>query len=276
MHRNTVDKSGLKQLTERIASITEMTGGTWGISLFDIDTKETWEVNEHLPFYAASVIKIPIMIAVFAASLREEIKLSSTMMLKREDIVGGSGVLQHMTPGTVFTIYDLVTLMIIQSDNTATNMLIDLVGTHNIQESMKDSGLETSRFYHKMMRKETNQKETNRITAHEMTNMLLKIAMGKIVSAEACREMITILKKQQIRNSLPVKIPESDEPVSGAPKQWELANKTGNVSGFRHDIGIFYVEKRWFIASILSKGVNDLDSPEVIGKIGLSIYNYLR
>ena len=276
MHRNIVDKSGLKQLTERIANITEMTGGTWGISLFDIDTKETWEVNEHLSFYAASVIKIPIMIAVFAASLREEIKLSSTMMLKREDIVGGSGVLQHMTPGTVFTIYDLVTLMIIQSDNTATNMLIDLVGTHNIQESMKDSGLETSRFYHKMMRKETNQKETNRITAHEMTNMLLKIAMGKVVSAEACREMITILKKQQIRNSLPVKIPESDELVSGAPKQWELANKTGNVFGVRHDIGIFYVEKRWFIASILSKGVNDLDSREVIGKIGLSIYNYLR
>ncbi len=274
MHRNEQDK--LKQLTEQITGITEAAEGTWGIALFDIDTKASWGVNEHFPFYAASVIKIPIMVAVFAASQRKKIEMNSTLTLKKEDIVGGSGVLQHMTPGTAFTIYDLVTLMIIQSDNTATNMLIDLIGVQQIQETMRDIGLEKSEFCHKMMTAGADQKETNKITAHEMTDLLLKMALGKVVSARACGEMIAILKKQQICNALPAQIPESEAPVIGALRHWELANKTGNIFEIRHDVGIFYVGKRSFIASILSKGVNDLESPAIIGEIGLAIYNYLR
>lgn len=276
MHKNSMEKNVLQQLSEQITNILEAAGGTWGISLFDSDTKESWELNEHKPFYAASVIKIPIMITVFAASERKEITLSNSLTLKREDMVGGSGILQYMTPGTDFTIYDLIILMIIQSDNIATNMLIDLVGVEAFKETMKDIGLRVSKFHHKMMTIEADREGINVITAHEMTNMLQKLATGKIISVHACEQMIDILKKQQIRHSLPAKIPEQDKPVIGSLKQWELANKTGNVTGIRHDIGIFYVGKRTFIASILSIEVDDLASPEIIAEIGLAIYNYLE
>lgn len=265
----------MKELTERITQITEDAGGTWGISLQDLGTGESWELNGHELFYSASVIKIPIMIAVFAASHRNEISLSDRLTVKLEDMVGGSGVLQHMTPGIQLSITDLMTLMIIQSDNTATNMLIDLVGTEAIQHTMKDIGLVKSKFFHKMMTQEVDRKGFNEITAHEMTDMLKKIATGKIISVYACEQMIDILKKQQISNSLPAKIPEQDEPVIGTLKQWEIAHKTGNVSGIRHDVGIFYVGKRTLIASVLTRGLNNLESPEIIGRIGLEIYQYL-
>jgi beta-lactamase class A len=276
MRNQTNGSNNMKELTEQIRKVTETAGGTWGISLHDLDTNETWEVNGQELFYSASVIKIPIMIAVFAASHRKEIFLSKSLTLKREDMVGGSGVLQHMTPGTQVTIYDLITLMIIQSDNTATNILIDLVGTEAIQQTMIKIGLEESKFYHKMMTQDVRREGLNEITAHEMTDMLKKLVTGKIISVHSCEQMIDIMKKQQIRNSLPAKIPEPDEPVIGTLKQWEIANKTGNVSRIRHDIGVFYVGKRTFIASVLTKGIDDLESPEVIGKIGFEIYKYLK
>ncbi|WP_197025062.1 serine hydrolase [Paucisalibacillus sp. EB02] len=265
----------MRELSERISQITEDASGTWGISLHDLDTDEKWELNAHELFYSASVIKIPIMITVFASSHRNQFSLSNCLTLKREDLVGGSGVLQHMTPGTQISIYDLIMLMIIQSDNTATNMLIDLVGTEAIQQTMKNIGLEKSNFYHKMMTIDVEREGLNEITAHDMTNMLKKILTGKIISAHACEQMIDILKKQQVRNSLPAKVPEPDEPIIGSLKQWEIANKTGNVSGIRHDVGIFYVGKRTFIASVLTRGLDDLQSPEIIGRVGLEIYQYL-
>src|SRR5690606_37838328 len=120
-----------------------------------------------------------------------------------------------------------------------------------------------------------DRKGFNEITAHEMTDMLKKIVTGKIISVYACEQMIDILKKQQIINSLPAKIPEQDEPVIGTLKQWEIAHKTGNVSGIRHDVGIFYVGKRTLIASVLTRGLNNIESPEIIGRIGLEIYQYL-
>src|SRR5690606_8483267 len=190
----------MKTLEQTIRQITEEAGGKWGISLYDLDTGETWSVHENESFYSASIIKIPIMIAVYAAHNRGERNLSESMKLRREAIVGGSGVLQHLTPGIKLTVYDLVTLMIIQSDNTATNMLIDLLGVPTIQHTMKEIGLEKSKFYHKMMTIEVEREGLNEITAQEMTTMLRKLATGKIVSAYACEEMIAILKRQQIRD----------------------------------------------------------------------------
>ncbi|GIO26872.1 serine hydrolase [Ornithinibacillus bavariensis] len=266
----------MKSLTETIQKVVDDAGGLWGISLLDLDTNDSWELNEHELFYAASVIKVPIMIAAFAASHNGEMELSKKVVLKREDIVGGSGVLQYMTPGTSVAIYDLITLMIIQSDNTATNLLVDLIGTEKIQQEMENIGLEKSCYYHKMMIGSVDRKEFNQITAAEMTMMLKKLVTGKIVSIHACEQMIDIMKKQQIRHTLPSKIELIDGPIIGTLKEFEIAHKTGNVLGIRHDIGIFYVGQRKMIASILSKGVGEIDSLEAFGHIGLEIYRFLK
>jgi beta-lactamase class A len=261
---------------EAIQKTIDNAGGIWGISLFDLDTNERFELHENELFYAASVIKVPIMIAAYSASHHGELQLGDRIVLKREDMVGGSGVLQHMTPGTRLTVYDLLTLMIIQSDNTATNILIELIGTEKIQQVMMDIGMEKSCFYHKMMIAPVDRKGFNGITAYEMTTLLKKLVTGKLVSVYACEQMIEIMKKQQIRETFPSKLPENHEPIIGAIKEFELAHKTGNVSGIRHDSGIFYVENRKMIATVLSKGVGEIDSLDAFGRIGLEIYNYLK
>ncbi|MFD1607091.1 serine hydrolase [Oceanobacillus luteolus] len=261
------------ELTQQITDITGKAGGSWGISLFDLNNEKSWGQNEHRPFYAASIIKIPIMIAVFAAAERKEVNLKDTLILEQEDIVGGCGVLQHMTPGIRLTIEDLVTLMIIQSDNTATNMLIDFLGVQEIQQTMKNIGLRQSNFFHKMMIGQRDSQRMNVVTADEMTRMLKSLYLGRIVSEYASTQMLQILKKQQIRDSLPSKIRHPDKATGNL--QWELANKTGNVPGIRHDIGLFSVGERVIAVSVLSEGADDFTSAGTIGEIGLMIHKYL-
>lgn len=266
----------MKELVKKLKLITKEAGGTWGIALEDLDTNEKWSGKGDEIFYAASVIKVPILIAAFAAFEQKELSLDDTVRLKREDLVGGSGVLQHMTPGTCFTIYDLLTLMIIQSDNTATNMVIDLVGKEKIQQTLEKLGFDKSKFYNRLMIVPAIREGNNQITASEMTSMLRRMVTGNIVSLYACEQMITILKKQQLQNCLPARLAEQDSEVIGVPDEWQLAHKTGSVSGICHDVGIFYVGNRTMIASVLSSGLDDKVAPKIISDIGWEIYHYLK
>lgn len=266
----------MNELINKIEAITDKAGGTWGITLEDLDTHETWASNGEEVFYAASVIKLPILIAAFTAFEQRELSLDDTVALKREDLVGGSGVLQHMTPGTHFTVYDLLTLMIIQSDNTATNMVIDLVGKEKIQETMEKLGLEKSKFFNKVMVVPADLEGVNQITAGEMTSMLKQMVTGKAVSLRACVQMIAIMKKQQLQNCLPARLAEQDSEIIGAPDEWQLAHKTGSITGVCHDVGIFYVGNRTMIASVLSKGLDDRLTPPIFSDIGWEIHYYLK
>ncbi|ASK62555.1 serine hydrolase [Virgibacillus phasianinus] len=266
----------MKQLIDKIKTITKEAGGTWGISLEDLDTKETWTSNGEQVFTAASVIKVPILIAAFAAFDQKLLVPSDTVELKKEDLVAGSGVLQHMTPGTYFTIYDLLTLMIIQSDNTATNMIIDLLGAEKINQTMEELGLKKSKFFNRLMIVPANREGVNQITALEMTAMLKQLVTGQVVSLYACEQMIDIMKKQQLQDCLPGRLPELESEIIGVPEAWQLAHKTGSVTRVCHDVGIFYVGEKTMIASVLSKGIDDIKAPGLFADIGFEIYHYLK
>ena len=266
----------MKELSTSIENLIENAGGTWGIILEDLDTNESWQWNQDDTFYAASIIKIPIMVAAFAAYEQGKFKLSDPVTLKQEDIVGGSGVLQYLLPGISLSFYDLIVLMIIQSDNTATNMLIDLIGKKEIQQTMQTIGLKKSKFYNKLMTVPVQREGNNIVTAKEMAFLLQQIINGKIVSTYACEKMIHIMKNQQIQDSLPGKLPDGNSSIIGTRPIWELAHKTGNVTKVRHDVGVFYVGSKTLIVAVLSKGIDDYQSKAIFHDIGLKIFEYLK
>lgn len=265
----------LEKLIKEIQAFMNTTGGTWGIYLEDLDKNETWSWNENEVFYAASIIKVPIMAAVFSAFDEGLFKLSDTIVLKREDLVEG-GVLQHLTPGIRLTIYDYLTLMIIQSDNTATNVLIDLVGVKKIQEMIAEIGMKNSCFYNKLNTVPVKTNGRNMITARDMAVLLKKLTSGMIISQYACEQMIDIMKKQQFRDCLPYKFPETESNIIGTKQEWEFANKTGWVTGIRHDIGVLYVGRRTMNIVVLSKDVEDKLAKQTMAQIGECIFNYLK
>ncbi len=261
-----------KKLTEHMTEA----GGTWGIYIENLTTNESWS---HLPdesFYAASVIKIPIMMAAYEAHHQGDFSMEDELTLRAEDIVGGAGVLQHMTPGTKLTIYDVITLMIIQSDNMATNMIIDLVGKEQIQQTMRDIGLKNSTFYNKLMTVPVEREGVNLITAADMNQMMKVIAKGNYTSVYACEHMIKVMKRQQHTERLPARLPRQTSSIIGAESDWSIAHKTGSVTGVVHDVGILYVEDQSVLATVLSKDVDDYFAEHTIANMGLDLYNYVK
>lgn len=266
----------MEELVSKVQKLVEQSKGTWGIVLEDLNSGEKWEHNEQELFYAASVIKVPIMASVYRAVDRGDLSLMDLIILNEKEYVGGSGVLQHFTPGLSLPLQDIIMLMIIQSDNTATNLLIDLVGVDDIQNSMKEAGMVYSTFYNKLMLSKSNPKGANRIAAADIAILLHKMAMGDLVSGKASRQMVEVMKKQQVRDCLPERLPSPYSNFDYGMTPWELANKTGWIPGTRHDAGIFYVGDRKLIATVLSKDEDDLLSKRILAQIGEEIYKYLR
>ncbi|USG63926.1 class A beta-lactamase-related serine hydrolase [Brevibacillus ruminantium] len=262
----------LATLEKSIHDLITECGGQWGIYLEDLQSNEVWGLHQDERFYAASLIKVPIMAAVFAESYAGKFALEDKITLRKEDQVGGAGILQHMTPGTSWSIYDLVTLMIIQSDNTATNLLIDLVGTEAIQSAISKTGMKNSQFYNKLMIIPAELEGYNEITAADLGNHLRSLATGKFISYNSCLQMIQILKQQQHRDRIPYLLPDPDGEWIGMLPKWELANKTGTVTGTAHDIGIFYVGDRAITICLLSRDVDIVKANQVMAKIGRMVY----
>ena len=89
----------MEQLGKAVAQLTEDIEGTWSIVLEDLNTGDVWAQNEQTVHYAASIIKVPIMATVYRLAGEGKLRLSDVIEVKKEDLVGGAGVLQHLTPG---------------------------------------------------------------------------------------------------------------------------------------------------------------------------------
>lgn len=265
----------MKQLGAVIEQLMADVDGEWSIVLDDLQTDEVFTFAAEQTHYAASVIKLPIMATVFALAEKGELRLHDQLTMHREDLVGGAGVLQHLTPGTSYAIYDLVTLMIIQSDNTATNLLIDYVGVEHIQQTMEQIGMNDSSFYNKLMTVPVELTGYNMITAGDIAHFLRQVASGEIVSYDACERMIAIMKKQQI-HYVTENFPNQADTIIGRQANWEIASKTGSVTRVRHDVGILYVGKRALAFTILASECPEDVALQTIAMIGEQMYTYLE
>lgn len=262
-------------LQKAIESCIGKAEGNWAVAAEEITNGSTFILQGDRPYYAASLIKVPIMAAVFKLAEKGELRLRDRVTLEAEDQVGGCGVLQHMSPGIKLPVHDLVTLMMIQSDNTATNMLIDFVGMERIQSVMREIGMTQSEIHHKLMIVSADRKATNCVTAMDMTTVLRLLAKGKCVSLHASQQMIRIMKQQQLSNGFTSSLPAPQEPVVGSINEWEAASKTGNVDGITHESAILYAGQRAVVITMLSEDASEWQAQETIAEIGKSIYSYM-
>lgn len=263
----------LKQYEQTLFKLITSGQGTYGVSIYYFETEEAFTYQADEEFYSASIIKVPIMAAVFAHAAEGKCSLSETIKIREEDIVPGDGILKNLSPRMEWTVYDLIVLMIIESDNTATNLLIELVGKENIGVHMKSWGFHISRLHHKLqISPDRKPDDSNVITPREINKFLIDMAFGRIVSINACRQMIDIMKQQKMNDLLPRLLPDTEGPI-GRISNWELAHKTGYVSGIEHNVGLLYLPGNTFSVTVLSKNVPTREEPkEIIGKLGKWLY----
>ncbi|MDO5713925.1 MAG: serine hydrolase [Tissierellia bacterium] len=228
-------------------------------------TKESFFYNEDFPMQAASVIKLFVLGEGFRQIEKGFLDTEERFVLKDKDRVPPSGVLTFLHDGLEVTTMDLLILMIILSDNVATNLLIDRLGIENINRFIHELGFSTSILRRKMFDYESaKQGNVNTITAKEVGLFLEKLFLGTVISKEMDQKMIDILKSQQVINKFPLLLEEGEV---------EIAHKTGEDDGVSHDVGIFYTKKP-FLLVVCGNELEDVGINVVMGEVVKELVEY--
>ncbi len=223
-------------------------GGDAGVYIKNLETGEMFCHRAELPVVAASVIKIPVMIEAFRAEAAGELSLSEIHVLRGEERMPSCGTLKNMHAGIEMTLLDLVQLMIIVSDNTATNILIRRLGIDKVNATLRSLGCETTTLRRLLFDSEASRRGVqNTIAAGEMGMLLEKLHRGEIVSPEASRRMLDILLDQRLNGKLPFFLHSADI---------DVAHKTGEDDGVTHDVGVIYADEGPIVACFVGEHVD--------------------
>lgn len=214
-------------MEQEIAGILTAFRGVMGVAAIDVSTGATIAVNADTRFPTASTIKTAVMLEAYHQAAEGRLSLSATFTLRDGDKVGGSGVLNGLSAGLALTTADLIHLMIVVSDNTATNLLIERLGTARINARLDSYGLRDTRLFRPTFRdgKPDVLPELERefglgmTTPRDMARLMALIAQGKAVGREASDAMLATLRRQQDRAMIPRLLPSMDGLTVG--------NKTG-------------------------------------------------
>jgi len=202
------------------------------VSVFgkDLATGEAWAYQADIPLVAASVIKIPILVEAFRQARDGLVSMEETFSIRPEQKMPSCGALTYLHDGLSVTLRDLCVLMIILSDNTATNILIDRLGMENVNQTLRGLDLSQTTLRRKLFDGQAAARGIeNTITAWEMGVLLEKIYREQCVSPEADREMLSILLNQRLNGKMPFFLHGT-----------KIAHKTGEDEGITHDVGIIF------------------------------------
>jgi beta-lactamase class A len=245
-----------------LAAIAEVAGratGKTGIAARHLESGETLSWRDDEPFSTASMIKVPICAAVLRRARRGAFSLDGQVTVRNTDLTGGSGVLAELRPGLRCTVSDLCTLMIVVSDNTATNMLIDLCGgVDAVNEDFAALGFPGFRLNRRVSipppplvlpraGEADEQAPAPRgplatVSLADFAELMGKLEAGQVVDESASAQIVTVMRYQHHQALFPrayLDIAAPFRPPSaGAPA---LAHKTGYVGGCRTEGGLLYL-----------------------------------
>lgn len=229
------------------------------------DLEQGWDIvnQPDTLIAAASIVKIPIMTALYKLQEEQLLSLDDKIILKDKDKVGGSGVLRYEKAGSAYSIEKLIELMISKSDNTATNLLIKHVGFDTLNQHFKSIGLKQTHLNRNMMDFDARSRGIeNHTSAKEISLVLEKLYRNQFTHPEA----FTYLKKQKYNDRIPALL----------PADVIVAHKTGLERRVCHDAGIIFTEQGDLLITVLthhSGGAKPVKA--FIGRLSKLAYDYM-
>ena len=228
-------------------------------------TGECISMNADVQVPSASIIKLFIMGATFQGVQEKLFTLHKLITINESDKIPYS-IISLLGTHHSYNIQDLIILMIIQSDNTATNLLISLLGIEYINSFIKKQGLKNTVLARKMLDFTASKKGyENYTTAKDVSEYLTLLYEGKVVAPHFSQRMLDIMSKQL---DVSVMKRELSEDI-------HIAHKTGNLHYINHDVGIVYTLGGDYIFSMLTwNGKDDICGKKLIGTVSKSVYDY--
>jgi len=260
----------LAKLEAQIHDVDARLDGVLGVAIEDLKTGETILLHPDEIFPQASSIKIAVLAELYHqneqanAGARAKARLSDLYTMRAEDLVSGSDIFSGLTPGvTVLTNRDLATMMVAVSDNSATNVLIDRLGTENVNAYLESLGLHATHLRRKMMDLDAaRQGRENVSTPREMMTLLAKIYEGKLLGKESTADFFKVLST-----------PKNSAMLRGLPDDAVAANKPGELEAVRTDSGIVFAKDRPFVLCVMSTYLKrERDGEDAISRIAAAAW----
>ena len=257
------------EIYERISKL----NGTVGLYIESIESGEVFEINPNHVFCSASVIKIPILALLLKDVEEGKLDWNAPVTIPDRNWTGGTGILSKLDHSYTPTLEKLALLMIILSDNTATNQIVDMIGLERITPFCQELGFLNTRCERRQMDMKAIEKGLNNYTsAGDAGRMLSRIVRGELVSPQASKPIHDFMSKQMCCNKLPSLVPAvpcywpDEDRITIKPNMVLVANKTGDFYQVEHDVGIFTLpDGRKYIIAMLTGEVQD--AKEAIGTI---------
>lgn len=264
----------LQAVLERAATTASEHGGELFCWVQRLETGETAGVQPDQQIPSASTIKIPVMIELFRQARQGRFQLSDVLPVANPWKAEGSGVLKELDAGLKLSLWDLITLMIIVSDNVASNICVELAGLDRINAAIRELGLTRTLLRRKFLGRASLPEADNVTCAAEMGRLAVLLARGQAVDADADMDMLTILRRQQDKSMAGYYAPDA-----------VLAHKTGWYESPIHvgDVGLLYrngatlayaiycsgtessIVARLVIASVMRDLIAHLDTEREVG-----------
>lgn len=278
---------------EALQDICDRVDGRCGLYVSVPETGERFVLNGDMVFTAASTIKIPMLALLFQDAEAGRVDLSRKLTVKPENRVRGSGILLSLSPDLELSLFDLANLMIVMSDNTATNEVIDAVGLDRIRQFCRDNGCLNTWIWRKMFfagpLPEPQVPEgmpANATTAADLGRMMESIAAGTCVSPAVSQKMVQIMAGQRLarlKALLPWTErvdPYADKLELPAEGKVVVASKGGTLTGppaIAHDAAIFYLpDGRYYVMVMCTQSSGLAEATKRINEAGLAMYEAMR
>ncbi len=241
----------LKAEIEQLATLTP--GLEQSAFLVDLDTGDYINIAGGQAISAASTIKVPILVAFLQAVDAGQIALNQGLVMQEEQIAGGSGTMQNNPVGTRYTALEVATQMIVTSDNTATNMMIDVLGGSDaLNQQFQVWGLESTVLRNPL----PDLDGTNTTSTQDLALLMALIDQGGLLTSRSRDRMVSIMQRTVNRSLIPFGI--NDDSI--------LANKTGDIGTILGDVALVDAPngKRYVISTLVERPDNDGRASELI------------
>jgi beta-lactamase class A len=255
----------VEKVRGRLEKIAAGVDGVLGIVVEDLEGEHRFAVNAGREFAQASAIKIPILMEVFEQADEGEIDLDERVWVEKKYQVAGSGILGELGDhSTQMSVRDLCVLMIMLSDNTATNMLIDKVGLENVTKTMASLGCESTKLRRRMMDTDASARgDENVSTPADAAKLLRLLYEGKLVSHKVSKDVLDILRKEKpgdVKSALPAGI--------------RVAFKAGSIPGVATEWAIVELENRPYIVVVMGAYGKGDEFKEAIRDVSQVAYDF--
>ena len=252
---------------KEIEKIISQVKGSVCINFYDLVKNTGFSIDGNKKVLSASMIKLLILAELMKKVSENKFSLSDVITVTEAMKTGGDGVLKELNSGHHFTLKELTTLMIIVSDNQATNILIDFLGMENINQLGREVDLKETFLGRKMMDIEARKKVYYNYTCADDISLLLKlIYQEKLINKEASQLMLDILLRQQ----------QGERLQRYLPSDIKIAHKCGDLDNLENDGGIIWIGDKAYILVVLTNGMPNLQCKQTIGKISKFVYDKME